>query len=364
MRQSLSEPSEQAMEDFFCAIAEAHGQRIRGGAGVQQSLQVASRHVVLRYAGDTLSFLSRALAHLLRKDDAARPRPADCQLEILILEGPDARLESLSPWTLHRALGQPHHNCLPSKRFANFQNAEGFTTLFDRSTGRAVYWLPNRTHLPLGEIAAPFHMIFHWWAQSLGGFHLAHAAAVGKNGRGVLIPGKSGSGKSTTTLACLEHGMQCVTDDYLLLTPDPEPRAFSLYNTSKINRDFLRQVLPHWQTRQASYSPSDDKALFYLNEAVPGRMVDEFALVAMVLPTVVPGSPHLLRPESPAQGLLALAPSSVFQVPGSRKESLALFSRVLAKLPVYRLFCTRDLSAMAASIQNLVEGGKGGRLHE
>jgi hypothetical protein len=48
-----------------------------------------------------------------------------------------------------------------------------------------------------------------------------HAAAVGRNGRCLLLPGESGSGKSTLAAALAGAGMQLLGDDTLVLAPDP-----------------------------------------------------------------------------------------------------------------------------------------------
>lgn len=47
---------------------------------------------------------------------------------------------------------------------------------------------------------------------------LMHASCVCWDGKGVLITGGSGSGKSTTALALLAHGAQLVADDQVVLT--------------------------------------------------------------------------------------------------------------------------------------------------
>ena len=57
-------------------------------------------------------------------------------------------------------------------------------------------------------------------APLVGGTHTAAARPCGRGrpgGRGVLVAGNSGAGKSTTTLACLEAGLDYVGDDYVLV---------------------------------------------------------------------------------------------------------------------------------------------------
>jgi hypothetical protein len=47
-----------------------------------------------------------------------------------------------------------------------------------------------------------------------------HAACVGRNGRGVLLMGESGSGKSTVALLCLLAGFEFLSEDSVFVVPD------------------------------------------------------------------------------------------------------------------------------------------------
>jgi hypothetical protein len=47
-----------------------------------------------------------------------------------------------------------------------------------------------------------------------------HASCVVRNGRGVIISGESGVGKSTLAMACIQHGFQLLADDAVFLRRD------------------------------------------------------------------------------------------------------------------------------------------------
>jgi hypothetical protein len=47
-----------------------------------------------------------------------------------------------------------------------------------------------------------------------------HAACVGERGRGVLLMGDSGAGKTTAALHCLLQGLEFVSEDSVFVTPD------------------------------------------------------------------------------------------------------------------------------------------------
>ena len=86
-----------------------------------------------------------------------------------------------------------------------------------------LYWTLDSDTLPTYEWAAPLRTQLHWLG-SHHGLQLTHAAAVGLNGRGLLLAGKGGAGKSTTSLACWNAGWQFVSDDYCWGTsPEPGP---------------------------------------------------------------------------------------------------------------------------------------------
>ncbi len=70
-----------------------------------------------------------------------------------------------------------------------------------------------------------------------------HGACVGADGRGLLLIGDSGAGKSTASLQCLLHGMDFVTEDSVFVTPDTL-LATGIANFLHIRCDSLHSVPP------------------------------------------------------------------------------------------------------------------------
>jgi hypothetical protein len=66
-----------------------------------------------------------------------------------------------------------------------------------------------------------------------------HAACVGSGGRGLLLLGASGAGKSTALLHCALAGLDLVSEDSLFVTPDTL-RATGVANFLHIRRESLR----------------------------------------------------------------------------------------------------------------------------
>ena len=68
-----------------------------------------------------------------------------------------------------------------------------------------------------------------------------HAACVGRRGRGLLLMGNSGAGKSTATLHGLLRGLEFLSEDSVFVTPD-SLLATGIANFAHVRRDSLRFV--------------------------------------------------------------------------------------------------------------------------
>jgi hypothetical protein len=337
------------LERFFRAFQNGFAQAAES-AGVQyRRLMVAGQPVTISYAGNALLKLARPLAHL---EDAHSDSPA--KLNIMVWEGPSGWSPPKPVWKQGQQGYQGEIVGLGSSRFAvNYHDTSGLFQMIDHHARIALYWLPDAGDLPFWEIASPLRIIFHWWARSLGG-NVAHAAAVGKDGRGLLLVGKSGSGKSTASLACLYHGMEFVGDDYVLLLRDPSPRAYSLYSTAKMHTHFLREVLPDWSEMAAVEIGPESKSVFFLHERLPESLRRSLEIRAIVIPQVNHAEEARLSRRPAAEGLLALAPSTIFQLPGARREAMSYFSDFIRGMPVYAMTTGADLASGPKALLELL----------
>lgn len=94
---------------------------------------------------------------------------------------------------------------------------------------------PYHTRYELIEFA-----VFTLAARALGLMPM-HGACVGQNGRGLLLFGDSGAGKSTASLHCLLRGMDFVAEDSVFVTPDTL-LATGIANFVHVRCDSLRSL--------------------------------------------------------------------------------------------------------------------------
>lgn len=311
-------------------------------------LALADRAVRLKLADAGLSPLALPLSHLCRKTESSGKGP---DLEIFAWAGPSDWHPPAPPWDFDQLSWFGEIAGLESDRFSvNYTADHHLLCMYDRERQRAIFWLPDAASLPFWEWAAPFRILFHWWSQGFGG-QICHAAAIGHGGRGALLVGRGGSGKSTTSIACVEAGMEFVGDDYVLLTRSPVPMAHSLYNSAKIHTKFLHSALAPWSNQVVRQIGPEQKSVLLLDQCAPEQVRRSLPIVGVFQPRITANSQAVIVPQNAAQGLLSMAPSTMYQLPEARQETLSLLAAWARSVPSFSLRLGTDLSSAPALLQ-------------
>jgi hypothetical protein len=302
----------------------------------------------LRFAGPALvDAVMPALRHLA----ARAPAPS---LTVLIW---DSRSTGVS-------LRPPPWDALSFERgnVRGFQDPR-FTLVYDRRTrifsavdnarGCAVYWLHDAADVPYFERAAPLRHVLQGWLQREGLF-VAHAGAVGFSSGGVVLSGRSGCGKSTTAVLCLRSGLGYLGDDFVLISANGEPSAYSLYGSAKLNATTL-PWLPDLSAEVSNRDHLDvEKALIFLGGAHQALLLRGIPLRAVLLPRLQDQTDTLLRPVSPRIAFRALAPDTLFRSLGNPELTSRGLHRLVHHLPCYELALGRDLTRIPRVISDLL----------
>jgi hypothetical protein len=203
--------------------------------------------------------------------------------------------------------------------------------------------------LPLYERAAPARMIFSWWLAGRG-MQLLHAAAVGEHGRGLLLAGAGGAGKSTTALLALRSGLEFAGDDTVIVGGDP-PRIHSLYAAAKLRwetRDRYPELMPDPENREGA----DEKAFVFVHEQRDGRLVWDLALDAVLVPRPTDAERTELEPVAAGRALLALAPWTLMQLSRDQATTLRSLAGLVERAPCFRLALGVDPAGVVGALRD------------
>lgn len=313
-------------------------------------ITVAGRAVTFRFAGSELvDDLTGSFAHLpAPPDDAASSLTVDCW--VADPDDPPGLPQAAFPDGADGSLRTEDHELKVGYDW------HGRTlTVFDRTAAHAWRCCVDAGEISWWEIAAPMRSLMSWHLDSVGSSFL-HGAAVGHDDDAVLLAGPSGAGKSTTALTCLMAGLTFLGDDFCAGT-HPDNRVHSLYGSAKLDPagvdGFDRLVadvdsLPRGEKQKVTVWP---------NRTMPEKMVTSAAVRALVAPRVGSGTTSTWKPTSAARTLVALAPSSILQLPVPGASSLARMADLARNVPAWELTLGSDPAGVVAAVEAILSAG-------
>ena len=334
----------------FFAEALARFEAATAGAGMwERRFRVGDRIVRLRFAGRALEErLTPALEHLATCEEAGP------DLTVCLFDTATTGVALRAAWDASAYTPRGEIAGFNTKRFRTaFQQGADVLLMLDRERREALYWVSDAGQVPYWERSFPLRTVFHWWFEDLP-FQPVHAAAVGLAEGGVLIAGPGGCGKSTTALACLESKLLYAGDDYVLVRHAPSPHVYCLYGTAKLEADNLERIPGMRRFLDNPDRLDREKALVFLRSWLPGKLTSGFPIRALVTPRVTGRRDTVLHRAKAAEAVRALAPTTLYHLPGAERQAFAKIGALVRQLPSYVLEVGTDLSQIPARILELL----------
>ncbi|NLE46182.1 MAG: hypothetical protein GX620_15795 [Chloroflexi bacterium] len=321
------------------------------GGHFTRDLELGGGRVRLEFAGPALApSILPALSHTLT--DGA---PSIPDLTVYLWDSASTGvLPPPDPWTRSqvRARGEVSDLC-DDRVLTAIQREAGALSMVDRERWLGVYRVDSAVGLPAYERAAPLKVLLHWWLRERG-LPMIHAGAVGADDGGVLLVGQTGSGKSTAALACLDAGMQYVSDDRCLLSLSPHPEALCIYNSAKLHQDHMHRfprLLPHVSNPD---EPPPEKSLIFVQQFAPEQVVRRLSIRGILLAHIGGRRQTVLKPVSRMEVLRQVAMSSLIYQPDASHAEVRAFADLVRRLPSLRLELGTDLKAIPCVVAEAI----------
>jgi hypothetical protein len=331
------------------------------GDRVERSYQIAGHHVLLSFAGSGLvDKLTRAFSHLETKMSDP-PELTIClwdsestQTPLPLLVSSLVDLVRLR-WFERLDIRKEIKDYNDARIKTMFHLGPDILSLLDLDRNLALYWVESSARIPYYEEGYPLTPILSWWLENRG-YQLLHAAGVGSSAGGVIVAGKGGSGKSTTALACLDSSLKFLGDDYCILETRESPQIHSLYSTAKLKGNEDLERFPRLKPLIANLERlGDEKALLFVKDHFPEKLVRQFPLRAVFVPRVTGNAETVVGEISAARTLRSLAPGTLFQLPGSGQSAFQAMSALVKLVPCRQLDLGREVSSIPRAIQEYLE---------
>jgi hypothetical protein len=204
---------------------------------------------------------------------------------------------------------------------------------FDRMKPRMVGWFARGDQLELPDVSRPLYAPLLLWHRDRG-IRAVHAAAVERQGVGVLFGGPAGCGKSTSALSCLCEGYSYLGDDYVGL--------------AHVDSEHLKRF-PALAPGAIRVSP-ELKSVVLVRQVFPDRAAPTAPMRLLMLPRVSDDPDTRVHPATKGQALMRLAPSSLLWLPHAREAGMDLMAGFVEAVPCYWLDLGRDLDTIAPQI--------------
>lgn len=231
-----------------------------------------------------------------------------------------------------------------------------FWQFYDPQRRLGVQLMRSVDAFPPWEPGAPLRPFLHW-EYAARGMRLVHAGTLGLDGKGILLAGSGGAGKSGTVVAGLLSGLDSVGDDYVLVDIRTGVIARPLFSTLKQDpKGFDRLGLRH---RLAAGRPLNwqGKHSFRIDDIAARPAPATLDIVALMVPHIGGGGTSSIMPVSRRDAMIALAPSGIAQMPGERESGFRFFSDLTRLLPCYSLSLGIDPGEIAGTISDFLTRG-------
>ncbi|RUW87206.1 serine kinase, partial [Mesorhizobium sp. M8A.F.Ca.ET.023.01.1.1] len=231
-----------------------------------------------------------------------------------------------------------------------------FWQIYDPQRCVGVQLMASADAFPPWEPGAPLRAFLHW-EYAARGMRLTHAGTLGIDGKGILLAGSGGAGKSGTVAAGLLNGLDSVGDDYVLIDLAGGVTARPLFSTLKQDaQGFTRLGL---QKRLTAQGPLNwqGKHMFHVDDIAPRPVPAMLDIVALMVPHISGGGASSIMPVSRRDAMIALAPSGIAQMPGERESGFRFFSELTRRLPCFRLSLGTDPAEIAGTIEDVLTRG-------
>lgn len=220
----------------------------------------------------------------------------------------------------------------------------------DLGHGRLVGGVRTRRESIGWHPARPLQTILIYWLAALRRAVL-HAAMVVSDGRGALVAGPSGQGKSTTAAASVAAGLGVLGDDTVALEQTVDRWiGHCMYATVK-TRTAAARLAPELASAAIPLEGRwEGESVLYLNEVRPESIVPTADLTAILLPRLSDSLKSEVEPVRAGAALAVLTGAALSLQPGEVASGFEQVSALAGDVPAFRLHVGRDPATIPAAI--------------
>jgi len=187
------------------------------------------------------------------------------------------------------------------------------------------------------------------------GLYVVHAAGADRDGRGLLVVGASGKGKTTTLMALLRAGYRVLSDDHPLLRESDGEMELLSFPTKIDVTDKTVELVPELSAAAERLHAGVIKRWFHVDEIFPGQEALTSRPRVLLFPEVIDWPRSRIDPLPRSRALEGLLRESLLVLDRDVSERhLRVLSRLVEQSDCYRLRLGADFLDIPRDVDRLV----------
>ena len=316
--------------------------------------KLANKKIIISSAGERLLRLTtQALAHL----EAEKIELIEKPFVIYTWDEKEANIPLPEhPWITPEDIVEDS--------FVQFHLENYFVSQFDNQTILFLYnfkenvafcIIKDANNLNNSFLSSPFFKLIALWA-SKQSLNILHAGCVSVNNKGVLIVGRSGKGKSSTSVQCAIDGLDYLSDDYILIDDTGEKTiAYSIFNSGKLKLNHIERFNKIQSSISIGNLDQNNKPLLFLSTIFKEQIKRSTEIKAIIVPNITSSVSANYYRISSLEALKALAPSTLVQLRINGLNELKSLADLTRKFPNFCLELGSDFEDISFKVKKIIE---------
>lgn len=328
--------------DFF----EQFSGSINDYMGIPKYYQFGDKVLEVKYLHQNIQYFGQSIAHL-------EIAPCISDFKITVVSNIDTGIHPPDAFWTKEIIGTDGVITSDTHQYvAHYNSISNFFQIADNVNSKAIYWFENEDKIPDWERSFSFRWILHHFTEPTK-YCMLHAASLGCTSGGVILPAKSGSGKSNTSLACIGTSVKYMGDDFVLIDTE-SLTAYSLYNCAKIEYSRVAFFPSLASTFSNDFkNDSNTKSHIYLYPQFKNFILKSFKIKAILIPQFMGNLHTEITITNAIEGLKAMAPTTI-GVLKATNNTFKKMAHLSKRLPNYYLKTGTSLEEIPKTIESLL----------
>ena len=222
---------------------------------------------------------------------------------------------------------------------------QGFIYVFDKDNQRGSIWIKEIHELYLGSFITPFRLMISWMANTFNS-EIVHASAIEIDGKGILLNGASGSGKSTVAIFAALSGHKILADDVVLIHAN---ELYAIYSRCKLIKNDISPNVDHLKIHPAEDFDAS-KQIIKLS-SFNGNFIMKTKFDALVFPIIA--NMDVYKEINSMVALRLFAPNSLAELFGGNSQNFFKLAGYVKSHRCYRQSLSGNLGADLKILQDI-----------